>query len=713
MVEKADTTGQHGVKPPGELNPRSEPVLDFPDKPIHEMRASDYDALGYLSGLEVHQQLLTRSKLFCRCPAGRRVTRVDAEVLRHMRPTLSELGEYDGTALMEFKTRKEIVYLLERGTVCTYEMDDTPPFEVDDDAIRIAVEIAMLCDLNLVSELHVMRKQYLDGSIPTGFQRTAMVGLTGVIPFRVPELGVNRDLRIRQLSLEEDSCREVSDVAHRITFRTDRLGMPLTEIVTEPDLLTPWELQAGGRLLAQLARATGKVRRGPGAARQDVNVSVAGGRRVEIKGVHHHRRLPLLVHTEAFRQLNLLRIRAELLHRGLGEDLLPDPPPGLPWEVSTLVIDGSAVLRKTSHRPLRRALDRGEFVCVVRLPGFRSILDRPTQPGHDFASEIAERIRVIACPPRAPFMAYRGDAHRGDADDSISRRHWDELARACGAGVDDGLVAIWAPADDAATAAREVLIRAREALRGVPAETRQGRLDGTTGFERILPGADRMYPDTDTPPLPISDDVLESIRVRLPEQPWIREERYTALGMDALAAQRLARAPWADLFDAVAPAHGVPARRLAAALEQRLPFHARRRGRHGVGRRGGPLDPPPADRIAPLVRALERGELHASALKPALDDVLAAGDALAAGDVPAVDDVVDRYRRHPEDRGRLAQRVREVSMAARALNGRPPDTVLRWAMGEVMAEFRGRVDATRVQALLVDALRAEPAEAAS
>ena len=123
-----------------------------------------------------------------------------------MRPTLSELGEYDGTALMEFKTRKEIVYRLDRGSSCTYEIDDTPPFEIDQEAVRVVLEIATLLNLNLVSELHVMRKQYLDGSIPAGFQRTAMVGLKGTIPFKVSELGVDRELRIRQLSLEEDSC---------------------------------------------------------------------------------------------------------------------------------------------------------------------------------------------------------------------------------------------------------------------------------------------------------------------------------------------------------------------------------------------------------------------------------------------------------------------------------------------------------------------------
>src|SRR5512143_750837 len=212
-MSQAPTPGKPGLQPPSELNPRSEPVLDFPDRELGDMSPDDYRTLGFMSGLEVHQQLVTRGKLFCRCPSGRRVTQVDGEVLRHMRPTLSELGEYDGCALMEFKTRKEIVYLLERGTVCTYEMDDTPPFPMDDEAVKVALEIALLFDLNLVSELHVMRKQYLDGSIPTGFQRTAMMGLAGRIPFRVPELGVDRALRIRQYSLEEDSCREVSDVA--------------------------------------------------------------------------------------------------------------------------------------------------------------------------------------------------------------------------------------------------------------------------------------------------------------------------------------------------------------------------------------------------------------------------------------------------------------------------------------------------------------------
>ena len=146
----------------------------------------DYEAVGLKVGLEVHQQLLTERKMFCQCPAGRYTSEHDGVVLRHMRPTLSELGEYDGTALMEFKTRKNIVYLLHQSNVCTYEMDDTPPFLVNPQAIDIAIEQCLMLGCDIVDEVHIARKQYLDGSIPTGFQRTAIVGVGGRIPFRGP-----------------------------------------------------------------------------------------------------------------------------------------------------------------------------------------------------------------------------------------------------------------------------------------------------------------------------------------------------------------------------------------------------------------------------------------------------------------------------------------------------------------------------------------------
>ena len=195
--------------------------MRFEFKPFDEMTPEDYAAIGLKAGLEIHQQLLTEKKLFCRCPAGRYSNDYDAELLRHMRPTLSELGEYDGTALMEFKTKKEIIYRIHKDTVCTYEMDDTPPFMINEEALDIAVEVALLLELNLVNELHIARKQYLDGSIPTGFQRTTILGVDGWIPYK------DRKIGIAQLGFEEDACREVSDIGHERIYLTDRLGMPL------------------------------------------------------------------------------------------------------------------------------------------------------------------------------------------------------------------------------------------------------------------------------------------------------------------------------------------------------------------------------------------------------------------------------------------------------------------------------------------------------
>jgi glutamyl-tRNA(Gln) amidotransferase subunit E len=676
-----------GVRPPADHNPRTDPPLDFPDRRFGELAPADYETLGFMGGLEVHQQLLTRGKLFCRCPAALSTDRVDAEVLRHMRPTLSELGEYDGTALMEFKTRKEIVYQLDRRSICTYEIDDTPPFPIDLEAVLISLEIARLFELNLVSELHVMRKQYLDGSIPTGFQRTAMVGLTGEIPFPESEAAGNRPLRIRQLSLEEDSCREVEDIGHRIVFRTDRLGTPLIETVTEPDLLTPRDVAEAGLLLARVARSTGKVRRGPGSARQDVNVSVAGGRRIEIKGVPNLRLIPELVHNEAFRQLNLLRVRAELQRRGVDEELLKIPDRGAPWEVSDLVRDVDGALRGSGDSPARRALERGETVCAVRLPGFAGLLGHPTQPGLSFAHELSERVRVIACPVTPPFLA-----HSDLPDETgIGGAVWNEARRALSAGREDAVVLVWMPREDAGTAAREVLIRARETLAGIPAETRQPWPDGRSGFERILPGPDRMYPDTDTPPLPIQDAWLEQIELSRPERPWQRVERYVKQGLSRRAAYVLLDAPWQGLFDALAPRTDEAARRLASALERRLVHHWRQTDHREI---------PTADRLRPLVDAIDQGRIRPEAFDEIFDRLLSEARREAAS-------ILAGYEPSEGDQDTLEQLAQQIAARREAVAGKPDAAALRWGMGQAMPPLLGKLPPTTVRQRLTRALELE------
>lgn len=501
-------------------------MYDFIFKPFNEMTDEDYEKVGFKSGLEIHQQLFTDTKLFCRCPAGRYSKKYDAEILRHMRPTLSEMGEYDGTALMEFKTKKDIIYHINRETVCTYEMDDTPPFEIDECALDIALEIAMLYKCSMIDEIHIARKQYLDGSIPTGFQRTTIVSVNGKVPYK------NREIEIIQLSLEEDSCREVSDFGHTRVYITDRLGMPLLETVTGPDMKTPCEVADVANILRKLVRTTGKVRTGAGAAREDVNVSVTGGTRIEIKGVPSIKRIPLLTYNEAMRQWNLLRLREELKNRNVTPET---------FEAKT--DDITKLLRKTKYQPISNAISSGMVVKCVTLRGFKGLLRWQTQTDTYFSREISDRVRVIACLTTLPNII-----HSDSTGETIATSEWKNVRKTVGANDNDAFVIVWGSNIDCETAAKEIIIRAKEATIGIPSETRQALKDGTNGFERILPGADRMYPDTDLPPKKITQERLDKIKMNLPEYYWDRENWYRELKIPADVIPGLAISKFASLF---------------------------------------------------------------------------------------------------------------------------------------------------------------------
>ncbi len=456
-----------------------------------------YDRIGFMSGLEVHQQLLTKEKLFCHCPAGiyNKHDTFDAELIRHMRPTLSELGEYDGTALMEFKTRKEIIYRIKNETACTYEVDDTPPFPINREALDIAIEIALLSRLNIVGEVHITRKQYLDGSIPTGFQRTAIIGVEGQIELK------HKKIRLIQLSIEEDSCREISDIGHTRIYKTDRLGMPLIETVTYPDCVNPDEVKEACDYIRFLNRSTAKVRTGIGSGRQDVNVSCKGGTRVEIKGVAHTRWIPELTHNEAFRQWSLLLLRDELKTRIANYQS---------WRIQSVKITPED--DQMTYPPLAQALARKQPILLVKLPGFKGALSHFTQPGKAFADELSDRLKVIACLEKPNMI------HSESLRQELSSTEWKHLSKAINSGADDALLLIWGPEADMPTALETIEERCKMAFVGIPPETRKSFADGTTIFERVLPGADRMYPDTDSAPIPLEDSTIKKLGENLPTE---------------------------------------------------------------------------------------------------------------------------------------------------------------------------------------------------
>ncbi len=519
-------------------------MVDFEFKPFDEMTPEDYAIIGFKSGLEVHQQLLTEKKLFCRCPAGKYSHDYDAEILRHMRPTLSELGEYDGTALMEFKTKKNIIYRIHHDSVCTYEMDDTPPFEINDDALDIAIEVALLLDATVVDEIHIARKQYLDGSIPTGFQRTAITCVGGKIPYK------DKEINLIQMSIEEDSCREISDIGHRRVYIADRLGMPLIETVTQPEMKTPRETAEVNEILRRIARSTGKVRTGIGAAREDVNVSVDGGTRIEIKGVPRIKLIPLLTYNEAMRQWNLLKLREELKSRGITEETF-----------EAEYHDVTKLLRKTRFQPINVAIAAGSVVKCVKLSGYKNLLNWQTQIDTYFSKEISDRVRVIACLTTLPNII-----HSDSPSETVSSSSWSKLKKFVNATGNDTIVLVWGDEADAVTGAKEIIIRAKEASIGIPSETRQALSDGTNGFERILPGPERMYPDTDLPPKLLTDERIARIKSQMPDRIWDRENWYRKLRLPEDIVIGLACSDKAKLFEKLVKTMKVPAMLAGVAL---------------------------------------------------------------------------------------------------------------------------------------------------
>lgn len=613
---------------------------------LRDAPAEVYSSLRFRCGLEIHQQLSTEKKLFCRCPTGlyQNGEDFDAQLVRHMRPTLSELGEYDGTALMEFRTRKNITYRIKSETACTYDIDDTPPFPLNREALAIAVEMALLLETSVVGEIHIARKQYLDGSIPTGFQRTAIVGISGRIPVSGKQIG------IRQLSIEEDSCREVRDIGHERVYTTDRLGMPLVETVTEPELLTPHEAAEAADYLRYLARSTGKVNVGIGAARQDVNVSIAGGTRVEIKGVQHIRWIPRLTHNEAFRQKALLRIRDVLRSR------VDDPSA---WRMAYDPID--------SADPVLGEIDFPEG-CEARrivLPQFGGLLSHFTNPGRCFADEISDRLKVIACIEK-PNMIH-SDAPTAKAAEA----RWSDLRSAATAGDADALLIVWGPPADLPTAIETIEERCRQAFEGVPNETRRGLPDGTTVFERVLPGPDRMYPDTDSAPIPIDEGLIDLIRAALPE---------------AIAAQLAQLEGWGVPRDTIPY---ILRRRLFSTLRWMVEevglgpvFAASLLGhtvRHTLADRT--VD---TDRLRLLVSSVLEAGLHEEILRPAIPAGLATPNA-------DVDSLLKRMAYVPKSESQILSRIPEL--LGKALGGTTTDGRKRrdWIMGQLRPQALGNM----------------------
>lgn len=551
------------------------------------MTALDYNKIGLKVGLEIHQQLKTSTKLFCSCPPELFKDIPTIVFLRRLRPTQSELGQIDPSAFFEFNKGMKVLYEANRKTACLVEMDEEPPHPLSIEAVEVVLMASLMMNAKPVDEVHVMRKTVIDGSNTTGFQRTSIIALDGWI-------NVNEKIiPIQAASLEEDAARKIATEADGkiIRYRIDRLGIPLIEVTTGPVIYSPQEAQEVALAIGRILRDTGKVMRGLGTIRQDLNVSIPNGALIEIKGVQALDLISTVVEYEVQRQLGLITIKEELLAKGIKDT-----------DITEDIIDVTDLFKETKSKVIRKALDKKQSVKAILLPGFAGMLKRELMPNFRVGTEMSDR---------AKFWGRVGGIFHTDEmpNYGITMDEVNGLIKSMKATESDAIIFVADTSENTTDALKAVIARAHEMLTGVPSETRTAKDDGTTRYMRPRPGAARMYPETDIPSTLITKDFVEKIQANLPESAESKQLRISKqYDLNEKLAKQIVESEYNTLFDSITNESKVSATTVAVFLTENL---------KALKRDNVPIENVSDEKIKEIFKLIGSGELA----KESLSDV--------------------------------------------------------------------------------------------
>jgi len=448
--------------------------------------------VGVKIGLEIHQQLATNKKLFCNCvPTD--TEEYSLKFQRKLRAAKSELGEYDPAVLFEKSKSKSISYYANPESSCLVEQDEEPPHELDDDAKRIALIIASALKSEIFSEIYPMRKTVVDGSNTTGFQRTMLISQGGSYEVEGTTIG------IQSICLEEDAAKNLGDEGIIRKFGLERLGIPLVEIATDPFEVEPQHIKKIALALGRILRSTKKVKRGLGSIRQDVNVSIKeGGVVIEVKGVQQLDQLEKVVEYEAKRQQGLLEISKELQKRDWIHDKEKDQK------------DITRLFSKCKSKIIQNALKKEHKIFGISFRKMGGMFGFSPYEGIRLGKEIAELVR---------FFGIGGVFHSDELPNyGVEKIDIENLKEFLKIKKEDAFL-ILAATDEKIHMVIEQIISRIEFIKnnGIPIDTRLATVNGETKFLRPRPGAARMYPETDIPPIIVSKKELESAKESIPK----------------------------------------------------------------------------------------------------------------------------------------------------------------------------------------------------
>jgi glutamyl-tRNA(Gln) amidotransferase subunit E len=618
-------------------------------------------------GLEIHQMLDTAEKLFCSCPTKLTQEPGEIKIWRRLRLAKSEMGEVDPAALFEYEKGVSYLYECYNPTTCLVEMDEEPPHELNREALELAIKFALMVGAHVFDEIHVMRKIVIDGSNTTGFQRTVLVAVGGSI-----KVG-DKIVPIQTICLEEDAARKISEdkSTRTITYRLDRFGAPLIEVATAPVISSPEEAREVALRIGLLLRSLGRVKRELGSIRQDLNISVEGGAKIEVKGVQYLDLIPKVVAYEALRQRSLLEIRDELARRGVTREALEFKP-----------VDVTHVFAETKSRIAKQAISAGGVAMALKLPGFKGLLGREIQPGRRLGTELADRAR---------YWAEVGGLFHSDElpGYGITEREAEEVRKVLGCGDLDAFILVFESREKAEEALRAAWERALECLQGVPEETRAANPDGTTRYMRPRPGSARMYPETDVRPIRITREWLEKLRRELPEPPEKTLERLVekySLPQDM--AWKLFDTQQLYLFEELVEKTGAPPLLVASTLTNTLV---------SLRREGVPVENITEEHLSSVFAQVARGTMA----KEAIPDVL---KLLATNPAMTVEEAL-RSLGGSLSEEEVRRIVREIVAENSEYIRERGERAFGRIMGLVMEKVRGRADGKLVSEIVREELR--------
>jgi len=453
----------------------------------------DPASLNLKVGFEIHQQLATNSKLFCNCSCEE-AKEYDSSFVRKLRPTQSELGAYDPAAMFEFSKMHIVKYHAAVGSSCLVEADEEPPHDVSPEALETALIFSLALHSKVMDEIHVMRKIVIDGSNTTGFQRTMLVASGGYLDIAGKRVGV------QSISLEEDAAKLIGDEKGVRKFGLDRLGVPLVEIALEPVTGKPSEIMQVALTLGRLLRASKRVARGLGSIRQDINISVQNGAVVEVKGVQQLDQLVKVIDHEIQRQYGLIVIAQKLKEKNV--DIK---------KVGDRIEDVTDILgNKASSRIVKKILEGGGRIIAIKVPGFAGMIGFEPYKDIRLGRELGKLVK---------FYDIDGVFHSDELPNyGITEEEVAAVKQRLQMNDNDAFVILGGPNDKVKFATEAIILRLKAAVDRVPAETRAATPDGETVFLRPRPGVARMYPETDILPIAITDSMLVSLADKVPRQ---------------------------------------------------------------------------------------------------------------------------------------------------------------------------------------------------